>query len=282
MKLAYSANAYLRFGVTEAIRRIAALGYAGIELMADAPHAWPADLSPADVNLIRQAVDEAGLTISNLNAFMMNKIGDQRQPYWHPSWIEPDRAYRQIRIDHTIRSLALARQLGVPRISTEPGGPVQDGQCRAWAMDTFVEALGPVLEHAARQQVKLLIEPEPGLLIENASQYLELRERIVSPWLGLNFDVGHFYCVGESPAETARSLAGHIDHVHLEDIAATRVHRHLVPGEGAIDLRGVLEALEQIGYDGWVTVELYPCVDDPDGAGRRAREHLHTLFSRWR
>ena len=37
------------------------------------------------------------LTISNINAFMMNAIADPRQPYWHPSWIEPDPHYRAIR-----------------------------------------------------------------------------------------------------------------------------------------------------------------------------------------
>jgi sugar phosphate isomerase/epimerase len=36
------------------------------------------------------------------------------------------------------------------------------------------------------------------------------------------------------------------------------VHQHRVPGAGAIDFRGVFAALEQIGYTGWVTVELYP------------------------
>jgi sugar phosphate isomerase/epimerase len=58
------------------------------------------------------------------------------------------------------------------------------------------------------------------------------------------------------------------------DLAATRVHRHLVPGDGAIDFAEVFTALDEIGYHGWVTIELYPFIDDPDTAGRRAREYL--------
>ena len=280
MKLAYSANAYMRFPVDEAIRRIAGLGYRGIELMFDTPHAWPEDVTPADVAGIRRALEQTGLEIANVNAFMMNKINDPRQPYWHPSWIEPDKAYRQVRIDHTIRSLTLARELGVDHISTEPGGPIESEDQRAAAMDTFAEMLGPVLDHAAKQRVKLMIEPEPGLLIENLAQFLDLRERIDSPWLGLNYDVGHFFCVSEPLGETIRRLGPQIDHVHVEDIAASRVHHHLVPGDGAIGFAEVFDALDAIGYDGWVTVELYPFVEDPDTAGRRAREHLLPFVSK--
>ena len=46
MKLAYSSNAYLNYSIEETIARIAGLGYAGLELLADVPHAWPAGLLP--------------------------------------------------------------------------------------------------------------------------------------------------------------------------------------------------------------------------------------------
>ncbi len=279
MKLAYSANAYMRFSIEEAIRRIADLGYAGIELMFDTPHAWPEDVKPADVGRIRKALDASGLQIANVNAFMMRKINDPRQPYWHPSWIEPDRAYRQVRIDHTVRSLSLAAELGVKHISTEPGGPLASESQREEAMSTFVEMLKPVLEHAGKVGVKLMIEPEPGLLIENMAQFLDLRSRIDSPWMGLNYDVGHFYCVSEPLAESIHKLGAGIDHVHVEDIAPSRVHHHLVPGDGAINFAEVFDALRSIRYDGWVTVELYPFIEDPDTAGRRARACLLPLIA---
>ena len=49
---------------------------------------------------------------------MMNAVGDPRQPYWHPSWIEPDAAYRAIRREHTRRALHLAAELDAPSIQT--------------------------------------------------------------------------------------------------------------------------------------------------------------------
>ena len=120
----------------------------------------------------------------------------------------------------------------------------------------------------------MLVEPEPGLLIETAEQALEFMGRFDSPWLGLNFDIGHSYCVGEDPARVVPLLARYIRHVHLEDIASSRVHQHLLPGEGAIDFVPVVGALRSGGYDGWITVELYPYIENPDPVARLARERL--------
>jgi len=273
VKLAYSSNAYLNFSVEETIRRIAALGYGGLELLADVPHAWPAGLLDERKRAIRECLQEHGLAISNVNAFMMNAVADPRQPYWHPSWIEPDRHYRAIRREHTKRALKLADELGAPSIQTEPGGPTQR---RSWntCAAIFYDELMPCVELAERLEVHLLIEPEPGLLIERFEQYLELAGRIDSPWLGLNFDVGHAFCVGQDPEGWIARMAPHTRHYHIEDIAESREHAHLIPGHGAIDFAAVLREIARSGYDGWITVELYPYIESPDEAGREAKRVL--------
>jgi sugar phosphate isomerase/epimerase len=274
MQVAFSSNAYLRFPIDETIARIAALGYRGIELLADVPHAWPAGLLPTQRQAIRNSLDKHGLAISNINAFMMNAVADPRQPYWHPSWIEPDCHYRAIRREHTKRALQLAHDLGAPHITTEPGGPLDPGQTWQSGAAIFYEELMPCVEVAAKLGVPLLIEPEPGLLIEKFDQYLEFVDRIDSPLVGLNFDVGHAYCVGEDPQDWVGKMKSHTRHYHLEDIAPTRVHQHLVPGRGAIDFPATLSAIQNTGYTGWLTVELYPYIDDPDAAAHEAREFL--------
>jgi sugar phosphate isomerase/epimerase len=245
-----------------------------VEIMADVPHAWPAFMLAEQKQSLRDALASNHLTISNINAFMMHAINDARQRYWHPSWIEPDRHYRQIRIDHTRRALTLARELGAPCITTEPGGPVEPGGSWRQALALFIEGLKPVTEHAEKEGVLLLVEPEPGLLIETADQFQELMGHIDSPAVGLNFDIGHAFCVGDDPASTIPRVAKWIRHFHLEDIAATRVHQHLIPGTGAIDFAATLRAIRDMGYAGWVTIELYPYVENPDDAARRARDYV--------
>jgi sugar phosphate isomerase/epimerase len=274
MRLAFSSNAYLNFSVEETIARIAAIGYRGLELLADVPHAWPAGLLPERKRAIRRALDEHGLAIANVNGFMMHAVADPRQPYWYPSWIDADPHYRAIRREHTKRALLLAAELGGPSVQTEPGGPLETGQSRAAALQIFYDELMPCLDVAAQNRVLLLIEPEPGLLIETFEQYLELADRVQSPWMGLNFDIGHAYCMGQAPEQWVARMAPHTRHYHIEDIASDRTHRHLIPGHGAIDFRATLAEIAKTGYDGWITVELYPYIDDPDQAAREAKECL--------
>jgi len=277
VKLAFSSNAYLKHPFDETAARIAAAGYDGLELLADVPHAWPAGLLEGPKKAIREAMARTGLEFSNINAFMMNAVADHRQPYWHPSFIEPDPNYARVRIDHTRRALDLCAELGAPHITTEPGGPIPPGVSRAQAVDQFVEVLKPLAEHAEKLGILLLIEPEPELLLERTDQYVEIHERVGSEALGLNFDVGHAFCMSEDLPKAIAALAPLTRHYHLEDIAATRVHHHMVPGDGVIDFAEVVSAIKSTGYDGWLTVELYPFQDDPDAAARRAYEVLKPL-----
>ena len=279
MRFAFSTNAYRRFPFDEAAERIKAIGYDGLELMADVPHAWPAGLLDGPKRAIRAAMERNGLAFSNVNAFMMNAIDDHRHPFLHPSFIEADHGYRRVRIDHTRRALDLCAELGAPHITTEPGGPLAPGQSRSAAINLFVEGLKPLVDHAHDLGVLLLIEPEPDLLLETSDQYLEVAERINAPSLGLNFDVGHAFCVSEDIPHAIRKLAPQIRHYHFEDIAATRVHHHLIPGDGAIDFAEVVVAIQATGYDGWLQVERYPNLDHPDDPARRALAHLPPLVA---
>lgn len=274
MKLAYSSNAYRRWPIDEALPRIRKIGYGGFELMADEPHAWPATMSLDLIDQLHKKIERSGLQISNVNAFMMNAVQD----FWHPSWIEFDAEDRRLRLQHTIDALRLAARIGAKCITTEPGGPLPERMPRAQATDYFLSGLHSALHVAEQVNVMLLVEPEPGLLIENSDQFLELARKIDSPMFGLNFDIGHFFCVGDSLPETIARLHGWTRHYHFEDIAVTRVHEHLIPGTGAIDFGEVIQAIRSTAYDGWLTVELYPYLDDPDAAGRQALEYLSPLL----
>ncbi|MEX0764787.1 MAG: sugar phosphate isomerase/epimerase family protein [Nitrosopumilaceae archaeon] len=271
MKFAFSTNAFRKYSIEKSIRKISAAGYNAVELMCDTPHAFP-PLSRSKISSIKRALEENKMVISNLNGFMMCAIKD----FHHPSWIEKDPEYRQQRINHTIQCLELARCLGAKTVSTEPGGPLH-GMPRKNALEIFQLGLDEVLPVAQKNKVKLLIEPEPGLLIENSSQFLKFISQFNTKYLGLNFDIGHFYCVKEDPSKLIKLLKDYISHIHLEDISENRIHRHLIPGKGAIDFATVFTALREIDYDGFVTIELYPYQDNPEHAAREAMKFLTSL-----
>ena len=90
--------------------------------------------------------------------------------------------------------------------------------------------------------------------------------------VGLLFDTGHAYFGGAAkPLELLQRHLGRVVHVHCKDVRADVVARarseqwsflksvlkgaFTVPGDGAIDFRGVLSALHAAGYEGWLVVE---------------------------
>ena len=139
--------------------------------------------------------------------------------------------------------------------------------------------LPELLPIAEKERIKILIEPEPSLLLENSGQFLDFIKNVNSHYVRLNFDIGHFYCVREDPAKLVYKLADYIEHFHLADIATDRVHNHLIPGQESIDFRSVFKAIHEIGYKGFVTVELYPYQDNPGYAATVAYQYLNKILN---
>ena len=276
MKLAYSTNAFKRYSLNEAIRMIAEIGYEGIELLCDTPHAYPPTFQDKEIYSFKNQIAKFRLDISNLNAFTLYSISD----VYHPSWIEDDKASRELRITHTINCIKLAKKIGAKNLSTEPGGPLSESKTNIKYLENlFMEGLNRVVPIAEQENIIILIEPEPNLLLENSNQFLNFIENLSTDNVRLNFDIGHFYCVGEDPTDLIYKLSEYIEHFHLADIASNRIHNHLIPGEGSINFRSVFKAIEAIGYKGFVTVELYPYQLCPKEAGKKAYEYLYRILS---
>ena len=85
-----------------------------------------------------------------------------RQPYWHPGWTDPDPHYRAIRREHTKRALRLAREIGAPHITTEPGGLLTPEQTWDQAADIFYEELMPCVELAEELASACSSSPSPN------------------------------------------------------------------------------------------------------------------------
>ena len=273
MKLGYSTNAFVNASLFEAVEQIAQLGFGGVEIMGDRPHLYPPDWSDEPLAQLKNLIQSEGLQVTNLNSFTLFAVGDT----YLPSWIEPVQERRDIRIRHTLECLKLASYLGCGNISVPPGGPLH-GMSRKEALHLFHGGLEKVIPLAEQLQVKVLVEPEPNLLLENTRQFREFIHEVSSRSVGLNFDIGHFFCAGEDPSIAFQDLLPWIGHIHMEDIAENRLHHHLIPGRGAIDFQGVLEAIQKAGYQGDISLELYTYADRPVEAGRESMHYLLPVF----
>ncbi|MDE1815060.1 MAG: sugar phosphate isomerase/epimerase [Thaumarchaeota archaeon] len=275
MKLAFSTNAFKAYSLEDSIKEIAAIGYKGVELLCDVPHAYPPHLDDKKIQSIKNLITDCNIQISNLNAFTLYAIDD----VFHPSWIEENEKSRESRIQHTIDCIQMAKELGAKNISTEPGGPL-DGVDRnkiAHLEKTFVNGLLKASKIAEKEDVKILVEPEPFLLIENSSQFKSMMKKVNSEYVKLNFDIGHFFCVDEDPAQLVHELVDYTEHFHLADINENRVHNHLIPGLGAINFARVFKAIDDVGYKGFVTVELYPYQSNPIEAAQKSFDYLRDI-----
>ena len=273
MIFGYSSNAFVKFSIYEAVERIAQLGFKGLEIMCDRPHVYPLEFGEDELDRLQGVIEAKDLRVNNLNSFTLFAVGDT----YLPSWIEPLEERRQIRIDHTRRCLQLAARLGCKNISVPPGGPLGNMSGKD-ALALFHQGLEQVIPLAEELGVQILVEPEPGLLLENSRQFKGFIMEVQSPAVGLNFDIGHFFCAGEDPVVAFEELFQWIGHVHLEDIAENRAHNHLIPGRGAIDFLEIFKTMVRLDYKGDQSLELYPYVDAPEDAGRESLQYLLPLF----
>jgi sugar phosphate isomerase/epimerase len=173
---------------------------------------------------------------------------------------------------------------------------------RDWGGDTpsdqdferAARSLDEVLAFCDRHHIKGFHHAHLGTMIET----VEDAERLLAaaPQLWLLFDTGHLLAAGSDPMQVFRSerLRKRIGHVHLKDChaddPATWNHRTQRFGEKArfaelgagnlgLDVPAVLKGLEEVGFDGWVAVELdrpYP-PRPPAEAARVNREYLRKL-----
>lgn len=113
-----------------------------------------------------------------------------------------------------------------------------------------------------------------------------------APGLYLLLDTGHLTCAGSDALEVLWTHRDRIGHVHLKDFWADdpatwrwpqskfwEEGRFIELGKGnmGLDVAGVMHALDEIGYDGWVSVELDRATIGMEEAARYNREYLRDL-----
>jgi len=280
VKLAFSTNAYTRFPLVDAIRDIAAVGYSGVEILADVPHAYPEAIDAALIKSVRAVLDETGIAVSNINCNCSFGYWSDAppEPYFEPSLISPNPKHRADRASMILKTLEFAKEIGARNISITSGRclPGMPPDCAAVE---FAKHVRPILDRAEQHDVNIGIECEPGLYIEYVAELCEWIDRVGSKRLGANLDIGHSVVIGESIRGVINQLRGRIWNMHVEDLPG-RKHYHMIPGEGSLAWAELWDACRATNYDRFATVELYTQTQDPHAAARKSFEFLtHSLIA---
>jgi protein FrlC len=275
-KYAFNTWAYSSFPVwvpsytlDEAIRRIAAIGYDGIEVGCAAPHAWPAHLGKARRSELRKLLQDHGLTCVSLLPAPGGGPGNNTASPLPEERASSTAHYKEV--------VDLAHDLGATRVIYVAGwrvfGTTQED---AWAWS--LEALRDIGRHAAERGITMLIEPTSAdsNLIESAGDALKLREQTGLANVKVMFDTYHALFRSEVSTDYVYEMAPHLAHIHCADID------RLPPGEGVVDWEGVLRAAKTVNFDGYLTMEIgfNTRRADPDRYARSALAYLKGLEAR--
>jgi inosose dehydratase len=121
---------------------------------------------------------------------------------------------------------------------------------------------------AERYGVTLAWHPHYGTLVQNTEEAGRLLREVAHPGLSLAIDIAHVAFTGADPISTLSHYGKAVKHIHLKDFAKGAF---VELGQGTLDIPGVMTALAQGGYDGWVTVELDSAEDAKTSALANAR-----------
>lgn len=274
MKLSFNTWVYSSFPVwvpayplDETIKRIASIGYDGIEIGAAAPHAYPDYLSTERRRKIKDLLDENGLELSGMLPAPGGGPGHNVS--------SPLSEERRVAIEQYKKIIELCSELGGSTVLYVAGWQIF-GTERAQAWQWSREALSEISKTASDHGVTVAVEPTPedSNLIESCDDALELMEQISSPNVKVMFDTNHALYRNEVPTDYVYRMGNALHYVHLSEAG------RLPPGAGEADFVSLVDALRDIGYEGYLSMEIgfnQPDVE-PDQVARQAYDYVKPLI----
>jgi len=234
---------------------MARIGYDAVEICLEGSQVLTTGPGPEMLSNVRTWLNDTGLQIASVSYH-----GDA-DPLKH-------------RIENTFTAIEIARQLpaSIVVMNSERKIPGQEEK-------QFSDLISRCQDFAAAAEqagVFLALEPEPGTVIHGTAEMLRLLEAVNSPRLKVNLDIGHAYITDPDLATSIRQLGDAIVHTHIEDIA-DKVHKHLLPGTGEMDLPKVMRTFLETGYDGYFVFDLFGLGTRYEQYARQAYEYMQDI-----
>lgn len=207
-------------------------------------------VDPADVTVskLKEALQSAGLE----QPVLCGAFGSGRDLRGTPEEVATASAYITGLIDLAV---ALDSKIVCGPMYSETGrSGAHTAEEREAQLVRIAEALKPLCAKAEAAGVVLAMEPLNRFetdCINTLEQAVGLIERVGSSVLKIHIDTFHMHIEEDDSASAIRKAAPYIAHVH-----ASASHRGLL-GKDQVDWRGVLSALQEIGYDGDIVIESF-------------------------
>jgi sugar phosphate isomerase/epimerase len=258
-----SAYVVYRDDLCDCIDRCADLGYDGVELALR-------DASQVEVQRIKQRLAKTGLEVPCISTGQV--FAADHLYFTHPNVM--------------IRDRAVARIIAMIRLASEFNAKVNIGRVRGMvhsedtpdmARDRYIDCVCRCADIAEPLGVELLVEPVNRYevnFINNCTQGIELIRESGRKSARLMPDTFHMNIEDASFRGAILAARDFISYIHVAD------SNRLAPGWGHIPFDEIFGVLAEVGYNGWITVEILP-EPNPDAAAQQAVDFLRSRFVRY-
>jgi sugar phosphate isomerase/epimerase len=208
----------------------------------------PAHLDPTDaaqVEAARAAIVDSGLRPAVAHVSFGKK--------W--ALCEPDAEKRRAIIERHKLEFGVAQKLGVASVVVHPSSQRPEGVAAEVLREYTREALRELVVTASDCGLKIALENMlPGHVGDTLEEMTDLVESLDSPVAGYCLDTGHAFIADIDLGDAVRAFAPKLYAIHWQDNDG-QSDRHWIPGRGIIPWASFFSALDEVGWNGAVTVE---------------------------
>ncbi len=191
----------------------------------------------------------------------------------------PDPEVRQRTVDYLRAEIDFCADIGGRKMIV--GSPKQrnvpHGQSYPEVWKRSVEVFRDLAGHAGERDVMLCIEPlgpDETNFVHTAAQARRLVEDVDHPHFRMMLDVKAMSRDEPPIPEIIRESADYLQHFHANDANLQG------PGFGETDFMPIAAALKEIGYDGYVSVEVFDFSPGPRKIAHKSIEYLREVFAK--
>ena len=220
------------------LMEISKLGYDGAELLLKDP-------GKLDVENVRRLTEEFNLSIPAVGTGPTYTI-------YGLSLSSQEREIRERAVERVEEYLKIGRELNSAVIIGSIKGKTKDRQS---GIRNFKDSLIRCAALADDIGTRLLIEPlnrYESNLVNTLEEVIELKGDIGSDQVGVMADTFHMNIEERSIYDSIIKAGDHLEHIHFADS-----NRH-APGQGHMDFKQIISALEEISYSSFITAEILP------------------------
>ena len=271
MKFALCNEMFEGWPMAEVCATAKRLGYDGIEIAPFTLARSAEDVTTQQRKQVRQIIKDHGLETVGLHWLLVGPTGLHITMPDDTVW-QKTRDYFSTLLDLCSDLGGKVMVLGSPKQRSIPTGQTKEG---AWKR--AVELLSSVLDKAGKLGITVCLEPlSPSEtdFINTVSEGMKMVQQIYHPNLKIHLDVKAMCSELTPVSDIIRSVrAGDIGHFHVND------PNLYGPGMGSVGYGPIAKAIKDIGYDKWLSVEVFKYDPDPQTIARRSIEYLRSFFS---